>query len=79
MVIFNNIPNSTIDRDALVKDTNKQVFIVDLWYIKELANRLATGPNAVQQAKQLHHAMVTYQVATYITLCDGSHRAAVLS
>lgn len=77
-VIFNFVPGTTIDRDAYAGATGKQAFVVDAWYIKELANRLATGINADAQARAMEHAMIAYQVATYLTLCDGSHRAAVL-
>lgn len=49
-----------------------------MWYIKKLANAMATGVDAELQASQLYHAMVDFQVATYIGLCDGSHRAVVM-
>lgn len=78
MVVFNYEENTTIDRDAYFEATGKQVFVVDVWYIKKLADAMATGSHASTQAKELYHAMVSFQVATYIGLCDGSHRAVVL-
>lgn len=78
MVVFNYEENTTIDRDAYFNATGKQVFVVDVWYIKKLANEMASGPQAAKQASELFHAMIAYQVATYMGLCDGSHRAALL-
>lgn len=79
LVIFNYEENTTIDRDAYNEATGKQVFVVDVWYIKKLADAMATGVNTEKQASEFYHAMVAFQVATYLGLCDGSHRAAVLS
>ncbi|MDQ3064798.1 MAG: hypothetical protein M3Q36_00830 [bacterium] len=79
LVIFNFKQNSTIDRDAFVKATGKQIFVVDVWYIKELANRLSVGADSDSQSKIMYHAMMAYQAATYITLCNGSHRAVVIN
>jgi hypothetical protein len=77
-VVFNFIDATTVDRDGLVDATGEQVFVVDMWYIDKLAKVLATGPDAESQYKQLKHAMVAYQAATYITLCDGSQRPIIL-
>ena len=79
MVVFNYEENTTIDRDAYFKATGKQVFVVDVWYLRKLANYMATGTEAETQASDLYHAMLAYQLATYVTLCDGSHRAAILT
>lgn len=73
-VVFNDVENTTVDRDRLVRETGKQVFDVDLWYLRKLAKVMAVGPNAETQERQLLHAMVAYQIATYLTLCDGSQR-----
>lgn len=73
-VVFNNVENTTVDRDALYDATGKQVFDVDVWYLRKLAKAMATGPDAENQEKQLLHGMVAYQVATYLTLCNGSQR-----
>lgn len=78
MVVFNYQENTTIDRDAYFEATGKQVFTVDVWYIRKLAEHMAAGVDAERQASELYHAMMAYQVATYIGLCDGSHRVAVL-
>lgn len=77
-VIWNNIENTTFNRDKFTEETGEQAFKVDAWYIDKLAKALATGPNAVDQYKQLKHAMVAYQVATYLTLCDGSQRLIIV-
>jgi hypothetical protein len=78
LVIFNYLEGTTIDRDALVHDTGKQVFIVDMWYIDKLAKRMAEGrPDAVAMFESLQHAMVAFQVATYLALCNGTHRTAL--
>jgi hypothetical protein len=74
-VLFNYVEGTTLDRDAFVAATGKQLFVVDMWYIDKLANALASGPDAAAQAAQLKQAMVAYQVATYLTLCDGSQWA----
>ncbi len=78
MVIFNYEEDTTIDRDAYFQATGKQVFVVDMWYIKRLADVMATGVDAERQASELYHAMTAFQVATYLGLCDGEHRAAIL-
>ena len=78
IAVFNYDENTTIDRDEYFAKTGKQAFVIDMWYIKKLANEMATGVDAEQQAKDLYHAMTSFQVATYIGLCDGSHRVAVL-
>lgn len=77
-VVFNYIEDTTIDRDAYFEQTGKQTFVVDLWYLKRLSNALATSVRADKQAAELYHAMVDFQVAAYLALCDGSHRAAIL-
>lgn len=79
MVIFNYVEDTTIDRDTYFEQTGKQVFVVDMWYLKRMANALATGVEAEKQASELYHAMVDFQVATYLALCDGSHRAGILA
>ncbi|MDL2362821.1 MAG: hypothetical protein QFB86_00370 [Patescibacteria group bacterium] len=66
--------NVTVDRDTFVAETGEQVFVVNIAYIEKIARALATGPAAVKQYTQLKHAMVAYQAATYLKLCDGSQR-----
>lgn len=73
-VLFNYKDNTSLNRDAFVRNTGEQIFVVDMWYIDKLATALAGGPNAVEQRQQLKQAMVAYQVATYLALCDGSQR-----
>ncbi len=74
-VLFNYVEGTTLDRDAFVRETGKQLFVVDMWYIDKLADALASGPDMVAQRALLKQAMVAYQVATYLTLCDGSQWA----
>lgn len=79
MVVFNYVEGTTVDRDALVRETGKQVFVVDMWYIEKLAGTLAAGrPDATDMKAQLYHAMVAFQIATYLALCDGTHRPALI-
>lgn len=78
LVVFNYVHDMTVDRDAFVTDTGEQVFVVDVWYIDKLARALVAGrPDADMQAK-IRHAMVAYQVATYLVLCNGTQRPAFL-
>lgn len=76
-VYFNYVEGTTIDRDGYFAETGKKLFVVDMWYIKQLADAMAEGVDAEGQASALYHAMVAYQIGTYITLCDGSHRAII--
>lgn len=78
MVVFNYDENTTIGRDAYFKATGKQIFVVDMWYIKKLADAMSTAVNNKVEAKDLYQAMISFQVATYIGLCDGSHRPVIL-
>jgi hypothetical protein len=77
-VIFNFNEATTFDRDAFLQSTGKQAFCVDAWYIDNMARAMATGPDAEQQYKQLFRAMVEYQAATYLVLCNGSQRGVVV-
>lgn len=77
-VVFNYVENTTVDRDTLVLETGKQVFDVDVWYLEKLANAMAPADDAEAVSRQLH-AMVAYQVATYLTLCDGSQRPLIIT
>jgi hypothetical protein len=75
LVVFNFVSDSTVDRDALVQETGKQVFVVDMWYIDKLATALAAGRHDAEELEpKLRQYMVGYQIATYLTLCDGTQR-----
>lgn len=79
LVVFNYVEGKTVDRDALVTRTGKQVFVIDMWYLDKLATAMATGrPDAVAMRSKLLHAMTAFQVATYLTLCDGTHRPVIM-
>lgn len=79
LVVFNYVEGTTIDRDALVAETGKQVFVVDMWYLDKLATAMAAGrPDAVEMQQKLKHAMTAFQVSTYLALCDGTHRPVIL-
>jgi hypothetical protein len=72
-VVANYNENTTVDRDAVFAETGEQVFTVDMWYIDKIARALAVGsPTATEDFQQLRRAATSYQVGTYITLCDGS-------
>jgi hypothetical protein len=78
-VIFNYVEGTTVDRDALVAESGKQVFAVDMWYIDKLARALSSGrADEPDMYQQLKHAMVAVQIGTYLQLADGSHRPIVL-
>jgi hypothetical protein len=79
LVVFNYVEGTTIDRDALVEATGRQVFCVDMWYINKLARALASGPDPDEQYVRLQHAMTAYQIGTYLSLCDGTQRAVLLN
>lgn len=76
--VFNDAEGTTVDRDSLFAETGIQVFDVDVWYLRTLARAMATGPDAESQEADLLQAMVSYQVATYLTLCDGTQRPIIL-
>lgn len=76
-VVVNFVPGTTLNRDQLVADTGRQAFKIDMWYLDDVANALATGPAAAKQKQALGHALVAYQLATYVTLCNGNHRAII--
>jgi len=77
-VLINTVPNTTLDNTLLQKAyKNAQAFCVDVWLLKDIAQKLYPD-NAVEQKNYLH-ALVAYQVATYITLANGSQKVAVVS
>lgn len=79
LVLFNYLPGTTIDRDAYVEQTGKQVFTVDMWYLKELARAMAEYDDGIEgRTTELYRSMAAFQIATYLALCDGSHRAVLL-
>lgn len=78
--VFNYVGGVTVDRDALVVETGKQVFAVDMWYIDKLARALSVGRGDAQSMYQkLKHALVAVQIGTYLQLADGSHRPIILT
>jgi hypothetical protein len=78
LVVVNERENTTIDRDSFVAETDMQLFDIDMWYIDLLADAMArsAGPAAPEAYESLRHAMVAYQCATYLKLCDGTQRLA---
>lgn len=79
-VLFNYQENTTLDRDAFTRETGEQIFTVDMWYIDNLAKALAeAGGKTSVEYERLKHAMVAYQVGTYLVLCDGSQRIMITS
>jgi len=78
-VVFNFVENTTVDRDALIEATGKQVFDVDVWYLSKIAAALAADSTDASAESRAMHALVAYQAATYLTLCDGSQRPIIVS
>ncbi|MBL8122037.1 hypothetical protein JNM87_04795 [Candidatus Saccharibacteria bacterium] len=73
-VVVNTVPNTTVDRDEFVRRTGKQVFVVDVWYVKAIAHALVAGrPDAEKLYSQALYAGFAYQLAVYAQLCNGSH------
>ncbi len=72
LVVAVKIPGKTVDQKALLRDTGQQVFVVDVPYIKRIAEALATGPHTIEQVATLFHAGVSYHLGVYAVLCDGS-------
>lgn len=70
--------NTTLN-NTLLQKTHKhvQAFCVDMWILKDIAQKLY--PNNVVEQKKYLHALVAYQVATYITLANGTQKVAVVS
>lgn len=71
-VVFNYVDGMTVDRDVLVAETGSQIFVVDMWFIDKMARVMAAEEQNERHYQVLKHAMVAYQVGTYLTLCDGS-------
>ncbi len=78
LAFFNQIDNTTFDRDGFVTDTGEQAFGIDMWYVRKLCKALAGGPNATEQYSKLYSAMTAFQTGTYLVLCDGTQRAATI-
>lgn len=73
-VVLNYVRGTTVDRDAMVRESNKEVFGIDMWYLQDLAKALSRGrPDAEEIYEPLLYAMCAYQIAVYSELCDGSH------
>jgi hypothetical protein len=79
-VLFNFKDRSTFNQDKFFDHTlesdgvGSEIFDVDVWYIRDIADVLANSPDE-QQAGRLFASGVAFQIATYLGLCDGSHRA----
>ncbi len=80
LVLVNKVRNTTIDRDAFVTETGRQIFVIDQWYIEDIADALVYGnPDDDAKRVELIDAMVAFQIATYKQLCDGSHRTVIFT
>lgn len=74
VVIFNDIENTTLDRDALF-ESGKQAFDVDVWYLRKIAKTFAEKLDRHDiNSDMILDAMIAYQLATYLVLCDGTQR-----
>lgn len=78
--LFSYIENATFDQDKYYDHTKetesegREIFDIDVWHIRDIANKLANSPDETQ-ASNIFTAGVAFQIATYLGLCDGSHRA----
>ena len=79
-MLFNFIDGVTFDQDGFFDATQaatgvgSEIFDVDVWHLRDIANKLADSPDE-SQARRLFQAAIAVQVATYLGLCDGSHHA----
>lgn len=79
-IIFNFIKDVTLDRFAFSSKTDIQAFVIDMWYIDKLAYAMASiSNNQTEMFSRLKHAMIAFQIATYLTLCDGTQRPIILT
>jgi len=80
IIIFNFVKDTTLDRYKFLSKANVKAFVVDMWYIDKIANAMAASrPNSIEVFNKLKHAMVAFQLATYLTLCDGTQRPVILT
>lgn len=80
IVIFNFIKDTTLDRYKYLTKSNIKAFVVDVWYIDKIAFAMAAiYPNSTEMFSRLKHAMLAFQIATYLTLCDGTQRPVILT
>lgn len=75
--IFNYRDGKTLDRDRFVNDTDKQIFDVDMWYIDDIVEAMASDKDESTKT-QLKRATVAFQIATCLVLCDGSLRPVII-
>jgi len=79
VIVWNKVRGYTIDRDELIRQSGKEVFIIDAWYIEDIAKAMAIDHlDASEMYKKVLRAAVEYQLATYGELGDGSHPVLVL-
>ncbi|PKL30870.1 hypothetical protein CVV43_05020 [Candidatus Saccharibacteria bacterium HGW-Saccharibacteria-1] len=79
-VIFNFIKDVTLDRFAFSSKTDIQAFVIDMWYINKLAHAMASvSKDQAEMFSKLKHAMIAFQIAAYLTLCDGTQRPIILT
>jgi len=80
IIIFNFVKDTALDRYKYLSKAGVQAFVVDMWYIDKIANAMAASrPNSIEVFNKLKHAMVAFQLATYLTLCDGTQRPVILT
>ncbi len=80
VLVLNWVRGTTVDRDALLKETGKGAFVVDMWYLEDVARAMVAGrPDANEMFSAIYDNLVAFQVAVYAELCDGSHPVISLS
>lgn len=78
-VVFNWVRGTTIDRDTLFEETGQEVFVIDMWYLSDIADALTEGrPDADTMRETIYHNLVAYQLGVYAALCDGSQPVIML-
>jgi len=74
-VVFNFVSDRSLDRDKAAAE--RQVFWVDMWAIRDMAERYSDGSK--ESTDEMYSAMTALQVGTYLALCDGSHQIGVIT
>ncbi len=73
-IVLNWVDGTTIDRDAMQRETGKEVFVIDVWYLEKLADAMSEGrPDATEMRTKLLYNMTAFQLGVYAELGDGSH------
>lgn len=77
-IFVNDIEGFTLDRDGFAKASGKTVFFINLWRLRQIANAMASGPDAETQQGAILDGLLDYQFSTLDGVCDKSMPLSVL-